>query len=250
MIKSFAKINIFLKITGKMAYKGQDYHTLHSRFMLYKDLYDEIEISLDSKEFEILGNFDCSLERNTIYRAYKEILPFLNQQQREILSHLQIIVNKKIPSGGGLGGGSSNAASFLCWVNDFCKLDLEKERLCEIGSRVGSDVPFFVSGYTMANVSGRGEIVEFYDEEALKVEIINPNIPSNTAQIYKEYSKSFYKPTQENWFCLENNKILEKSALEVNDLLSPLLKIYPNFNDFVKQGFFLSGSGSCFWRVV
>ncbi|WP_104721996.1 4-(cytidine 5'-diphospho)-2-C-methyl-D-erythritol kinase [Helicobacter mesocricetorum] len=250
MIKSFAKINIFLKITGKMLYRGQAYHTISSRFMLYRDLYDEMEISFNSEEFQILGNFDCSLEKNTIYQAYKEILPFLNQEQKEAISHLKINVHKKIPSGGGLGGGSSNAAIFLQWVNDFCGLALNNEKLCEIGSKVGSDVPFFVSGFEMANVSGRGEIVEFYDEEALKVEIINPHIPTNTARIYEEYSKNFYKPTQENWLNLENQKILEKSALEANDLLAPLLKIHPNLNHWVKEGGFLSGSGSCFWRVV
>ncbi|MDE5603741.1 MAG: 4-(cytidine 5'-diphospho)-2-C-methyl-D-erythritol kinase, partial [Helicobacter sp.] len=172
MIRSFAKINIFLKITGRILYQGQSYHTLSSRFMLYKDLYDEMEISLNGEAFEILGNFDCPLEKNTIYQAYQEILPYLNEEQKEKISHLKIVVNKKIPSGGGLGGGSSNAASFLQWVNSSCELGLNKEELCKIGSRVGSDVAFFVSGFEMANVSGRGEILECYEEEALKIEII------------------------------------------------------------------------------
>ncbi|MDE5591659.1 MAG: 4-(cytidine 5'-diphospho)-2-C-methyl-D-erythritol kinase, partial [Helicobacter sp.] len=231
-IQSFAKVNLFLKITGKKNYQQGQYHTIFSRFMIYKDLYDEMEISFDNPCFDVLGDFDCPLSENTIYKAYKELLPYVSEEKKQQISHLKIEVQKKIPSGGGLGGGSSNAASFLKWVNDALEINLSQEVLVKIGQRVGSDVAFFISGFEMAHVSGRGEILECYQKELpLKIEIINSKITCCTSKIYSEYAKNFFKPVDSNlikvWESLNNHEILKKSPLEANDLLAPLLNLYP-----------------------
>ena len=69
-------------------------------------------------------------------------------------------IDKNIPEFAGLGGGSSNCATFLNMVNQACNLNLSKEELAKIGSNIGADVPFFVYEFDSANVSGIGEIVE------------------------------------------------------------------------------------------
>ncbi|MCL9822234.1 4-(cytidine 5'-diphospho)-2-C-methyl-D-erythritol kinase [Helicobacter colisuis] len=249
MIKSYAKINIFLKITGRVVVESVKYHTLYSRFMLVKNLFDCLEIQESKVGFEILGDFDCPMEKNTIYKVYEVVLPLLNQERQEFLSHQKIEVEKKIPSGAGLGGGSSNAAAFLLWINEVLELRWSFEKLNEIAQKVGSDVPFFVSQYEVADVSGRGEKIFKSREKALEVEIVTPKIHCDTTKVYQTYAKDFYEPTQENWLEFSNAKILRQSPYENNDLLNSAIKLYPSLKEYVQQGYFLSGSGSSFWKV-
>lgn len=249
MIKSYAKINLFLKITGRVVVDSTSYHTLYSRFMLLWDCFDSLEIRESKEGFKILGNFDCPMEKNTIYKAYEAILPFLDKERQEVLSHQKIEVEKRIPSGAGLGGGSSNAAAFLLWVNEALELQWGFDKLNKIAQKVGSDVPFFVSQYEVADVSGRGEKIAKSKEEAVEVEVITPKIHCDTARVYQTYAKDFYAPTQENWLEFSNARILTQSPYENNDLLNPAIKLYPSLKEYAEQGYFLSGSGSSFWRV-
>ncbi len=135
--KSYAKVNIFLKIVGLR----DNYHLLASRFMLVKNLFDEISfIKKDVESFTLEGDFSCLLEKNTVYKAYKEL-----EKYSEVKNFFQkniVIIDKKIPEFAGLGGGSSNCATFLNMVNQACNLNLSKEELAKIGSNIGADVPF------------------------------------------------------------------------------------------------------------
>lgn len=253
MFYSYAKVNLFLKIVGKITYDNQEYHSLLSRFMLIPHLFDTLEVS-QSDDFQICGDFDCPKEQNTLYKAYQAILPYVNQEQKHFLNHLKIEVEKKIPSGGGLGGGSSNAAAFLCWVNETLDLKITPAILNQIALKVGSDVPFFVSKAKIANVRGRGEIIEVCEDLPFEVEIITPKIHCNTAEVYRHYASKFYlasinqeKITQ-HWANLNNVKILQNTPYENNDLLPAVLDLYPKLQEFADLGLFLSGSGSCFFK--
>lgn len=252
--KSYAKINLFLKIVGKTQVNGINYHLLESRFMRVSHLYDVLTFDWSAQDFEVVGNFDCPMQQNTIYKAYRLLLPYLKESQKEALKHLRVLVDKKILSGGGLGGGSSNAACFLQGIHQKLKLDLDKQTLMNLGAQVGSDVPFFLSGLEIANVEGRGEIVESCDQEPFEVEIIIPKISCNTAKVFQKYSDSFYQEAKikqiksQNWLKKANQEIFTKSALENNDLLAAVLLLYPQLESYVKENLFLSGSGSCFWR--
>lgn len=258
---SYAKINLFLKIVGKTCINGTKYHLLQSRFMRVKSLYDTLTFYWGMPAFKVVGTFDCAMEQNTIYKAYCALLPYLTESQRETLEHLQVGVDKKIPSGGGLGGGSSNAACFLQVVSQKLQLDLDRQTLMEIGAQVGSDVPFFLSGLEIANVEGRGERVEScpngkesQDFAPFEVEIIMPKLHCNTAKVFQKYSDSFYdearilQTKKQNWLQMSNEEILNKKSLENNDLLAPVLALYPELESYCKKNLFLSGSGSCFWR--
>lgn len=248
--RAYAKVNIFLKITG---IRGE-YHTLSSRFMRVKNLYDTLWFESKSiPEFEIRGNFDCDVHSNTIYKAYKHLLAATHSDNlSQWMENHAICVDKQIPSFAGLGGGSSDAATFLRMCNEELELGLSIEELAKIGSNVGADVPFFVYGYASANVRGIGEIVEPFDEPSIDFEVTTPELQISTPAVYRYYREHRYAPiTAEEAARLESTPSLEILAAinskEANDLYSAALGCYPELQE--KEGWFFSGSGSSFFRI-
>jgi len=255
--KAFAKVNIFLKITGTR----ENYHEIVSRFMRVDDLYDELSFvpkeRLDAKanEFKIVGEFSCKTEQNTIYKAYMALKEATSSDALEKLMQTYAVqVEKRIPAFAGLGGGSSDAATYLKMCNEVLHLDLSLNELAAIGVKVGADVPFFIYGYKSANVSGIGEVVEMFDEELLHFDIFTPKIEISTPKVYSIYRENFYAPI--DGFMAQQLKerpsrevLQTMSAQEANDLFAPALQAYKELKEHYKQGYFFSGSGSSFFKV-
>ena len=250
--KAYAKVNIFLKITGLR----EDYHEIISRFMRVEDLYDELSFeSKEFEEFEIIGNFSCTTEQNTIYKAYIHLLEYTNSQSlKELMQRYAVKVTKNIPAFAGLGGGSSDAATYLKMCNEVLHLELSVNELATIGLKVGADVPFFIYGYNSANVSGIGEIVEEFEEPLSDFDIYTPKIEISTPKVYISYRENFYDPISH----VEVQKLKQTTSLEildsfspkeVNDLFEPALKEYEELQQHHKDGYYFSGSGSSFFRV-
>ena len=247
--KSYAKVNIFLKISDKR----EEYHELVSRFVRVHSLFDTISFVKSSrKAFCIVGNFGCKMETNTVYKAYKLLEKY--DGVKEFFENHSVEIEKNIPEFAGLGGGSSNAATFLIMANKYCELNLSKDELCEIAVNIGADVPFFVYEYDSANVTGIGEIVEKFDEEMLNIDTITPKIKCNTGEIFKVFRENFYKQISKE----EANRLLKMKSTEIlnnldikeaNDLYEPALSLYPQLNDYAKKDWFFSGSGSSFFKV-
>lgn len=247
---SYAKVNIFLKITGKR----DNYHTISSRFMLVKTLFDTLWFEpKNTPEFEIRGNFDCDVYDNTIYKAYKHLLSTTHSEKlASFFEEHAVCVDKKIPSFAGLGGGSSNAATFLKMCNQTLDLGIDLEALAEIGSHVGADVPFFIYGFESANVKGIGEIVEQYHESLIPFDIETPDIRISTPAVYRYYREHLYNPIDTDTATkLEqtSSRDILASMLpeEANDLFPAALGAYPEL--IKKEGWFFSGSGSSFFRM-
>ena len=123
-----------------------------------------------------------------------------------------------------------------------------------LGSEVGADVAFFTSGYESANVSGIGEIVEKFDENALDIEVFTPSLACNTALVYKTYREYFLQSMNQalalKMVALNSSEVLSRfSKEELNDLFPACLKAYPSLGDYAKKGWFFSGSGSSFFRL-
>lgn len=255
--KAYAKVNIFLKITGKR----ENYHEIISRFMRVDNLYDELSFvsksELDAKmnEFKIIGSFECDTTQNTIYKAYVALKEFTNSASLEKLMRTHAIqVDKNIPAFAGLGGGSSDAATYLKMCNSVLDLGLSLNELATIGLKVGADVPFFIYGYESANVGGIGEIVEPFEEDLLEFDVFTPDIKISTPKVYKAYRENFYDPIDgfEVQKLKENTskELLEDmSATEANDLFAPALQEYPELKQYFRQGYFFSGSGSSFFKL-
>lgn len=249
--KAYAKVNIFLKITGKR----ENYHEIISRFMKVNSLYDELSfVAKEEREFKIIGDFSCSTEQNTIYKAYRALQEATASESLEklVVTHA-VRVKKNIPAFAGLGGGSSDAATFLKMCNEVLHLGLSLNELAHIGLKVGADVAFFIYGYESANVSGIGEVVEEFKEEALDLEIFTPKVEISTPKVYGIYREDFYTPISE----AEAKALKQKSSLEIlqkmsideaNDLFKPALQGYKELKKYYEHGWHFSGSGSSFFR--
>ena len=252
-IKAHAKVNIFLKITGHK----DGYHTLLSRFMMVEDLYDTITFEpCECDTFTIEGCDDIPLESNTIHKAYKALnahtgdLDILNFFYKH-----KVVVTKRIPSQAGLGGGSSDAAAFMRMVKEVCNLMISTKELAQIGSTIGADLPFFIYNYPSANVSGFGEIVEPFEEEALALELFTPEFGCDTALVYKTFKAHLLDKISLSsfigWDKIDSKTLLEKVAdpMELNDLYKAAVIAYPELKEAAKEKWFFSGSGSTFFRM-
>lgn len=257
LYKAYAKVNIFLKITGKRV----GYHEIISRFMRVDSLFDELSFSAKEKigdDFKIVGDFSCSTEQNTIYKAYKALLDILDERSsvslKNLMSKYAVHVKKNIPAFAGLGGGSSDAATFLKMCNEVLHLGLSQNDLASVGIKVGSDVPFFIYGYESANVSGIGEVVEEFKEKPLDIEVFTPKLEISTPRVYSVYKEEFYNPI--NGFQVQKLKntssqeiLKSMSADEANDLFKPALQAYKELKEHYRHGYYFSGSGSSFFRL-
>jgi len=255
--RAYAKVNVFLKITGLR----DNYHEIISRFMRVDSLYDEL--SFVSKEesggraesFQIIGNFSCETEQNTIYKAYFALRKATNSESLETLMRTHgIKVEKSIPAFAGLGGGSSDAATYLKMCNEVLHLGLSLNELATIGLEVGADVPFFIYGYDSANVSGIGEIVEEFKEPLLDFEVFTPDVEISTPTVYQTYRTDFFAPIDEDETKrlkkTNSKEILESmDAYEANDLFKPAMKEYKELEKHYKDCWHFSGSGSSFFRI-
>lgn len=150
-----AKLNLFLHITGRRA---DGYHELQTLFQLL-DYGDELS-------FDPLPNGDLSLhaegptasamplDDNLILQAAE----LLRQEAKDPMLGAAISIDKRLPAGAGLGGGSSDAAATLLALNELWQLDLPEAQLCELGVKLGADVPVFLRGRS-AWAEGVGEIL-------------------------------------------------------------------------------------------
>jgi len=252
-IKSYAKVNIYLKITGHK----DGYHTIDSRFMKVQNLYDTIEfIPAKCDSFSIEGCDDIELQSNTIYKAYKALNEYTGDLELlEFFYNHKVVVSKNIPSQAGLGGGSSNAGAFLRLAKECCNLLLSDDELASVGAKIGADVPFFVYDYDSANVSGFGDIVEKFDEELLDIEVYTPPIGCDTTIVYKTFKKELLDKIEPNnfisWKTQKSKELISKyPAIELNDLYKASLLAYPTLKDYAKKSWLFSGSGSSFFRMV
>lgn len=249
VFKSYAKVNIFLKIANKR----DTYHELVSRFVRVHNLFDKLSfVKTNKKAFNIIGDFGCKLESNTVYKAYNLLKEYKNVE--EFFNIYSIKVEKNIPEFAGLGGGSSNAATFLIMVNEYCELNLSKDDLCKIAVKIGADVPFFVYEYDSANVRGIGEIVEKFNEDILDIDTITPKIQCNTGEIFKVFREKFYKQIskeeEKRLLSLNSIDILKEfNIYEANDLYEPAITTKPELKEYEKQDWYFSGSGSSFFKV-
>jgi 4-diphosphocytidyl-2-C-methyl-D-erythritol kinase len=189
--KSFAKINLYLKVTGK---RVDGYHFLDSLMVLI-DIFDLIKIESSSRLELVIKGVNCkSLQQdwqnNIIIKAVNLLASYHN-----FFPKVKITLQKNIPIAAGLGGGSSNAACVMLMINDFYQLDLKPKQLFDFGLQIGADVPFFLNALINQKpvlVSGIGNILINYDKKLpdWHLLIINPNIPLSTQKIFTLFDKN------------------------------------------------------------
>jgi 4-diphosphocytidyl-2-C-methyl-D-erythritol kinase len=173
-----AKINLFLHVTGR---RPDGYHLLQTVFQ-FVSLYDWIDFDLlDERRIEHANpNPLIPVEDDLIIRAAK-----LLQQASGCSLGVRLKVEKNIPMGGGLGGGSSDAATVLLGLNRLWNLGLTRPQLAAIGLQLGADVPVFVRGFN-ALATGVGERLLPFDLPTASLIIIQPATSVPTVAVFKD----------------------------------------------------------------
>lgn len=182
-----AKLNLFLHITGR---REDGYHLLQTLFQLI-DLCDELHFSIN--ETGQIGRtrdeVGVSEDQDLSLRAAR-----LLQRESGVSRGVDITLTKTIPIGGGLGGGSSDAATTLLALNKLWSLDYPSDRLAELALQLGADVPVFVAGKS-AWAEGVGEVLDPVELEPCWYVLADPKIHVSTAEIFADPELTRNHPT-------------------------------------------------------
>lgn len=238
-VPSPAKLNLFLHITGQ---RDNGYHELQTIFQLI-DLHDDIYFQVNQSDTITLSDantVDVALEKNLIYRAAIAIKPFAQLQN----AGCEIRLDKRIPMGAGLGGGSSNAATTLLILNELWQCHLSQQQLIEIGTMLGADVPIFIVGKN-AWAEGIGEIITpIQDLPSQQFVIIKPDCFISTQALFSQ--KSLTRNTKPSKFAAyQQNPSLFGNNFEplARELYPPVNEAFQYLNQYGQAK--LTGTGAC-----
>ncbi|MCE6237322.1 4-(cytidine 5'-diphospho)-2-C-methyl-D-erythritol kinase [Acinetobacter pittii] len=239
-VLSPAKLNLFLHITGR---RENGYHELQTIFQLI-DLYDWMTFTPTlGEEIKIDGLSEVRAEENLIYRAAQILKPHAKK-----FCGLQIKIEKNIPMGAGLGGGSSNAATTLIVLNQLWECGLEQEQLANYGVKLGADVPIFIYGKN-AWAEGIGEHLSFIDLDQKQFIILKPDCFISTQLLFSQ--KTLTRDSKTTKFCAYQ---LEPSNFGNN--FEPLARqLYPEVEEAMQYldqfgQAKLTGTGACVFIEV
>ncbi len=262
-MKAYAKINLHLRV-GPIQTDG--YHPVNT-WMVTVGLFDMLDFSLDTAGRVELTSSDPNLpvdESNLIIRAIRQlknrILQKVGQNTGKSTLGARVHLHKQIPTGGGLGGGSSDAASTLIAINDLWSLKLSRQQLTELAAEIGSDVAFFTQGPSSI-CTGRGELITPIPVPIPRWALLMlPNLSMPTPAVYKQFD--LMEPDRKNhgscdwdqpidwkqWIALSATELL---PLLRNDLERPAFVLCPRLGELrltleqeLDRPVRLSGSGS------
>ena len=241
-----AKVNLSLRVLGR---RPDGFHELDS-LMVRVSVFDALEIERTSSgglEFSCDAPDVPADDSNLVVRAAR-LFCTTTGAAPDLRIHLQ----KEIPHGGGLGGGSSDAASTLVALNTIFSLGLTKDFLAGMGAQIGSDVPFFIYE-TDARIGGRGEVVTPVSPVGkLPLLLVKPPFGVPTPWAYQHWSRSVqlpgvrYAPQSVGGLILEND--LERPVFEKFLFLADLKQWLLNQPEV--DGALLSGSGATVFSVL
>ena len=223
-----AKINLDLQILDK---REDGYHNIKSHFQLI-DIYDHLKFKSNKDSNIIIKSQEVYLndKNNSIYVAAEKL-----QSLKNVNKGIQVEVKKNIPTGSGLGGASSNAASTLVALNKIWELNLNEPELIKIAATIGADVPFFVFGKNAIG-EGIGDKLKEINVTSKKILLITPNIHSSTKEMFNFYDQS-------------KNSLKKITLDRKNSFWNVFLRQNPTIEDFIfsnnlENRINLSGSGS------
>jgi 4-diphosphocytidyl-2-C-methyl-D-erythritol kinase len=230
-----AKLNLFLHITGR---REDGYHTLQTVFQLL-DVHDDITLSLRDDDKLILqcDHPELANDQNLVLKAAR-----LLQSMTGTSQGADINLIKRLPLGGGLGGGSSDAATTLVGLNKLWQTGLNEEALAALGLALGADVPVFIRGKS-AWAEGVGEVLFPMTLNDAYYLIIIPNCTVSTGEIFtdKDLTRNTAPITMATFLAKGGHNDCEPVARRlhapVNEALSWLTQHAPNAR--------MTGTGAC-----
>lgn len=249
IVLSPAKINPYLRIVNR---RKDGFHNLQTLFVTV-DLCDEIIFEPGEKlELTCEGNKNLQNPSDNLIMKAAKIL----QEDAKIRAGAKIHLKKKIPLGAGLGGGSSNAATTLITLNKLWNLKFTLKKLLRLGSILGADVPFFVSGMQVAAGEGKGDQLEKLPGFPAKwMTLACPELSISTAWAYQAYAALLTPPKQKiNLTDLYRQFLkghIPLPGILHNDFEEVVFSQYPQIDKIKKaflnsnaEGAIMTGSGS------
>ncbi len=249
---AYAKINLTLEILSK---EGK-FHTIESIFQKV-DLYDLINIKVGIKD-KIHFTEPIRKSTSTVHKAVE-----LFREEVSIRKNFEISIEKHIPMGAGLGGGSSDAATTLILLTKLFNNPLSIDTLINLGAEIGKDVPFFLSNYSTALVTHFGEhITKILPLKELYFVLVHPNFHYKTEEMYRIFDTfgAFSNGTKTRNLI----KIIETANYNIDDIEQFLYNDFEVMllnvdSDFIKfknvvekatgKTFHLTGSGSTIFCI-
>jgi len=248
-IKSYCKINLSLRVIKKL---NSGYHNIMS-LITFCDLHDVISIakirSLNDK-ISFSGKFKKGINKKS--NTATKILNLLRRTKLLENQTFKINIQKNIPHGSGLGGGSANAADLLNYFNSKMRLKLSKNKIKKLAGQIGFDVPVNLERRNTFLTGEKGKILRLNRKFRLNLLIVYPNLICSTKKIY-EKNRTISSSKLQSFFYIKNNKkLINFLKNENNDLEKTVTKIYPKIKkiiDYIKsqKGCYFSritGSGS------
>ena len=239
-VPSPAKLNLFLHITGRRA---DGYHELQTIFQLI-DLYDWLEFEPNGHQNICLDGLSrVEQTDNLIFKAAEKLKPFAQR-----FCGLNIHLDKHIPMGAGLGGGSSNAATTLLVLNQLWQCSLNIQQLAEIGQSLGADVPVFVYGHN-AWAEGIGEQITFINLPKKQFIVLKPDCFISTQLLFSQ--KTLTRDSKTSKFCAYQRK-----PSDFGNNFEPIARsLYPEVDEAMQYldqfGIAkLTGTGACVFVEV
>lgn len=243
VLKSFAKINLALHVTGKLT----NLHKIES-IVKFIDLHDTIsinEINSYKHEVSFIGNFSKKIkEDNTVNKLF-EILEKKNFLKKK---KFQVKIKKNIPQESGLGGGSMNAATILNFLIKKKIIKISQKKILQITKLIGSDVILGIKPKS-AILSSNSKIKKFLKTPKFNILLVRPNFGCSTRKIYsgvKKFSKSQFNDPKKNMMNLKSLLKYENDLEKVAFSKYPKLKILKSFLENLNKPLFvrMTGSGS------
>jgi 4-diphosphocytidyl-2-C-methyl-D-erythritol kinase len=222
ILLSPAKINLTLQVLKKREDGYHEIYTIYQKITLF----DELEVKPQSNfELEFIAEETIPLEKNLIFRAYK-----LFSEAYGIKDGFKVRVIKRIPMGAGLGGGSSNAGTFLKFLGQ--RFGVPKEELLSLGKKLGADVPFFIEDYFSACGFGIGEVLKPYPNFQAFYLLYYPGFKIETAWAYQAIN---FKGEKKPYLYSENLPPWKDPKGLINDFKDLVYSKYPQFQDIEKS---------------
>ena len=232
-----AKLNLMLHIVGR---RDNGYHELQTIFQLL-DVGDQLHFQFESShvaDFELIDDSGIEKTDNLIYKAAQLLLPLANNTLK---IHCQL--EKLLPMGGGLGGGSSDCATTLLALNSLWQINLSLNKLAEIGLQLGADVPVFVLGQS-AWAEGIGEQLTPVELPQKWFVVLKPDIHVSTVQVFTHPQLTRDTPRT------TIRTVLHQGGH--NDCEKIVCQLYPQINSAIQAlgpNAQLTGTGACVFKA-
>ena len=243
-IKSYCKINLYLRVIKKL---NSGYHNIIS-LITFCDLYDVISISkirsLKDK-ISFSGKFKKGINKKS--NTTTKMLNLLRRTKLIKNQAFKINIEKNIPHGSGLGGGSSNAANLLNYFDSKMRLKLSKDKIKKLAAKIGFDVPINLERRNTFLTGKRNEILRLNQKFRLNLLIVYPNLICSTKKIYEKNKEISRLKPQSSFYIKNNKKLINFLKKEHNDLEKTVVQIYPKIKKII---YYIKSQKGCYFSRV